>query len=99
MKALPHLFVTEGLDGKARGYRASRIVPSMGTVLRYNPPLHSSQHLEGNHIRKYQRSDEKEWQSKNTLSGCLGSAEDIGTTTSADIWNKWGWGSFFGTVQ
>ena len=92
MMVLLHIFMTEGLDGEAKGYRACRICPSMSTSLRYFPPLYSSHHIEGKHICKYQRSDEKELQSKNTLSGCLGSAEATGKT-SADIFDKWGWNS------
>ena len=75
MKALIHLLVSDGTDGKARGYGACRLVPSFGSVLRYDPPLHSSLHFENTQLGKCRRLDEKTWKDKNTLGGCLGSAE------------------------
>ena len=78
MKALVHVLITEDYDGPAVGYGCSRLLPSRGTALTYEPPLHSSRHFEARHSCRYKRNDVDKWKDKNTLSGCLGGTEEAG---------------------
>ena len=78
MKALIHVLISEGLDGDSK-YKTSRLVPSMGTIVRSWPPLHSSRDYEEPHpltkSKQFTRTDVKTWKSKNTVSGLLGGCE------------------------
>ena len=75
MKASIHVLIEDGLDGESQ-FKASRLVPSMGTIVRTWPPMHSSRDYEEPHpltkSKQVCRSDVKTWRSKCTNSGLLG---------------------------
>ena len=75
MKALIHVLISEGLDGDSK-FRTCRLVPSMGSIIRTWPPLHSTRDYEDPHpitkSKQFTRTDMNTWKSKNTVSGLLG---------------------------